>query len=104
MTEVEVSLSGRLTINEAEEQQQEWVRQLAECEQLIINICELTVVDVTGLQLLIALRRSAKQAGKTVRLAQPPEGALLAALVKAGFRQADDQESAGNRDRFWWGG
>ncbi|MDQ5908207.1 MAG: hypothetical protein QG599_298 [Pseudomonadota bacterium] len=103
MTEVEVLLSGRLIINEAGEWREEWVNRLAECEQLIVDTRELTAVDVAGLQLLIALRRSARQAGKSIRFARPPEGALLAALIRAGFREPDDQEPTGNRDRFWWG-
>lgn len=103
MTETEVSLSGRLTINEAEAWREKWINRLAEYEQILVDTRELTAVDAAGLQLLIALRRSARQAGKSIRFARPPEGALLAALIRAGFRGPDDQESTGNRDRFWWG-
>ena len=103
MTEIEVLLSGRLTINEAKAWREEWINRLAECEQLVVDARELAAVDTAGLQLLIALRRSAEQAGKQVRLAAPPAGALLTALAKAGFRGVDEAEPAKNRDPFWWG-
>jgi len=97
-------LSGRLTINEAEALRDVLVGWLAEGRDLRLETRDLEAVDVAGLQLLIAVRRSAERAGKAVRLASAPEGALLAALVAAGFRPADDGgQPDANQDGFWWG-
>ncbi|MBF0563088.1 MAG: STAS domain-containing protein [Alphaproteobacteria bacterium] len=100
----QVALSGRLTINEAETVRDDLLRGLAGCRRLTLDTAELDAVDVAGLQLLIAARRSAAQTGKSLRLAAEPEGALLAALIAAGFRVAGDtgQPDAG-QDAFWWG-
>jgi len=99
-----LALAGRLTINEAEAVRDAWVGALAGCRELVIDAGDLEAVDVAGLQLLIALRRSAGRAGKTVRLAGPPAGALLAALVAAGLRsESENGAPAPGRDGFWWG-
>lgn len=97
-------LAGRLTINEADARRDELAGCLAECDRLTVDTGGVEAVDVTGLQLLIALRRSAAQGGKTVILAPPPGGALLEALVSAGFRRPDDGAAPGaEQDGFWWG-
>ena len=71
---------------------------------MTLDLAGLEAVDVAGLQLVLAARRSAGQSGKTLRLAAAPAGALLAALVSAGFRSAGDEGAAtAGRDGFWWG-
>ena len=97
-----MALSGRLTINEAEMVRDKLLRGLAGCRQLILATDRLDVVDVAGLQLLIAARWSAERAGKAVRLAAAPDGAFLSALIAAGFRSAaDDGGRDVSRDSFW---
>ncbi len=103
-----LALSGRLTINEAERVRDELLRALAGCGRLSLNTADLETVDAAGLQLLIAARRSAGLAGKSLRLVPAPAGALLAALVAAGFRPAGgegrpDGQPDVNQDGFWWG-
>ncbi len=97
-------LPGRLTINEAGALRDILAGWLAEGPDLALDPRGVEAADTAGLQLLIALRRSAGQAGKTVRLAGPPQGALLTALVAAGFRTAaDGPEPSAGQDGFWWG-
>ena len=97
-------LSGRLTINEAETVRDELRRDLAGCRRLTLETAALEAVDVTGLQLVISARRSAGRAGKALRLAAAPGGALLAALIAGGFRSpGDDGGPDAGQDGFWWG-
>ena len=99
-----LALSGRLTIVEAETVREGLVQALAGCQSLSLETAGLEAVDVAGLQLLIAARRSAERAGKSVRLAAAAEGALLTALIGAGFRaEGDSGRPDAGRDDFWWG-
>ena len=99
-----ITLSGRLTINEADTLRDALLRALSGCRRLTIETAEIETVDVTGLQLLISARVSAERAGKSLRLATEPKGALLAALVSAGFRSAGDAAPTNReQDGFWWG-
>jgi ABC-type transporter Mla MlaB component len=54
-------------------------------------------VDLSFIQLLLAARRSAQQAGKQLTLAAPADGALLAALEQGAFLPP------GAADPFWSG-
>ncbi len=98
-----LALTGRLTIHEADARRDELSRALAGSQHLSLDTTGLEAVDVAGLQLLIALRRSAEKAGKTLRLATAPGEALLTALIAAGFRSAGDgARPDASQDNFWW--
>ena len=107
ITEIEdgrMALNGRLTINEAETVRDQLLRGLAGCRRLTLDAHDLEAVDVSGLQLLLSARRSAGLAGKGLRLAAAPEGALLGALVAGGFRSPGDAGGPeAGQDGFWWG-
>ncbi len=96
-------LTGRLTVLEAEDRRVELLTALVGADRIELDGSGLEAVDVAGLQLLIAMRHSAEQAGKAVRLAGPPEGALRLALTAAGFMEETGGEAAGSYDRFWRG-
>jgi ABC-type transporter Mla MlaB component len=99
-----VVLTGRLTVQEAGERRAEFLAMLGRAGRIELETGGLDAVDVAGIQALIAFRQSAERAGKAVRLARAPEGALRQALVAAGFSAAGpggDAETAG--DRFWLG-
>ena len=98
-----LALVGRLTLREAEERRAEFLSVLAESDPIELDCSNLDVVDVAGLQLLIALRHSAERAGTAVRLARPPEGALRSALVAAGFVEEGNGKAIVSHDRFWRG-
>jgi|GEM_PF-4437423 len=80
-----VALTGQLTINEADTRRTELAASLSSSAELMLDVGGLDDVDIAGLQLLIALRRSGERAGKLVALTARAEGALLAALTAAGF-------------------
>ncbi len=98
-----LALTGRLTLREAEERRAEFLSVLAGADPIELDCSGLDVVDAAGLQLLIALRHSAERAGKAVRLARSPEGALRAALVTAGFVEGGSGKAIVSHDRFWRG-
>ena len=93
-------LTGRLTIAEAEDRRADFVTLLSRTASLELDTGGLEAVDAAGLQLLIALRRSAVAKGKAVRLAAPPDGAALVALVAAGLCESGGIAAA---DEFWLG-
>ncbi len=97
-------LTGGLTVREVEDRRSEFLAFLAGADRIEVESRGLSMVDVAGLQALIALRLSAEKAGKKVRLASPPEGALLQALIAAGFWVAGTGgEAVVAHDRFWRG-
>ena len=99
-----MALSGRLTIVEAEAVREGLAEVLAGCQSLSLETAGLEAVDVAGLQLLIAARRSAERAGKSLRLAATAEGALLTALIGAGLRtESNSGRPDAGQDGFWWG-
>jgi anti-anti-sigma regulatory factor len=77
---------------------------------VLIDCAGADEVDVSFIQLLIAARRAAQRNGKQLRLAAPPEGALQAALTRAGFifpgagGSADGSaaDSAGDHEDIWF--
>lgn len=79
-------LTGRWTINEAEERRIELLAELLRSGRLVLDTGGIEAIDVVGLQLLVALRTSTDRAGGSLCFATPPEGVLLAALRTAGFR------------------
>lgn len=60
----------------------------------------LTSIDVSILQLLVAARKSALAAGKTLILRAPADGPLHRLLVQAGFVGADGQPKT-PEGKFW---
>jgi ABC-type transporter Mla MlaB component len=57
-------------------------------------------VDLSFIQLLLAARKSAAMAGRTIRIAPPATGALLQALERSGVLGAQTGGDAAER-RFW---
>jgi len=80
-----VHLNEHLTINEVEFHQPEFIDALAQADHLLLDPSNLGAVDIAGIQLLVALRTSAVQAGKTLQWATAPKGALRATLITSGL-------------------
>jgi len=57
--------------------------------EIIVATDELTSIDVTILQLLVAARTSALASGKTLTLRASPDGVLHRLLVQTGFVGSD---------------
>lgn len=99
-----IELSGRLTINEVDEIKKVLIDAFGGAGGLCLDASGLESVDAAGVQLLVALRHSAHQAGKSIRFGAPPAGALLEALVRVGFRSdGDDTGPRAGQDSLWWG-
>jgi anti-anti-sigma regulatory factor len=62
---------------------------LANHNNVAVDASKAASIDVTILQLLVAARKSALAAGKSLRLHAPAEGVLRQALTKTGFVSAD---------------
>jgi ABC-type transporter Mla MlaB component len=78
-------LEGELTIRTIEALQTTLRDLVAEHACATIDASGATQVDVSFVQLVLAARRSAAAAGKTIALAAPASGALRDALVRGGF-------------------
>lgn len=63
-----VTLDGELTIYTAQAIQTKLGKQLAECRSLDLNLQGVTELDTAGVQVLIAAKRAAQQAGKVFSL------------------------------------
>jgi|GEM_PF-961109 len=80
-----IAFSGSLTIRNAEAVRERLTAALAEGGRVVVDCTEAKEVDITFIQLLIAARRSAAQAGGDLVLARAAEGALLEALQRGGY-------------------
>jgi ABC-type transporter Mla MlaB component len=76
---------------------------------LAIDCSAATEIDLTFVQLLVAIRVSAQRLGGTVSLASAPDGALLDTLTRGGFRAVRETNGTGgsvdaNAAAFWFAG
>lgn len=62
---------------------------LANHSNVAVDVSKTASIDVTILQLLVAARKTALAAGKSLRLHAPAEGVLRQALINTGFVSAD---------------
>jgi anti-anti-sigma regulatory factor len=96
-------LTGALTIRTAEVACATLQETFTRHSSILIDCTGTDEVDLSFIQLLIAARASAHRLGDTVALAEHPNGALLDALTRAGFRVATENHSE-NRKTFWFEG
>ena len=92
-----VRLYGSQTIREAEVTRQALCDALATEQSVALDCDAIEEADLAFLQLILAARKSAKQAGKSLALTAPATGTLLATLDSAGIRPEGDY-------RFWFEG
>lgn len=89
-----------VTLRSAVEIRTEMLSHLRPGTSLTLDCSALAEADLSLVQLVIALRKSAVERGATVALKEPASGALLQLLVRSGFVTAP----AGNPetdDAFW---
>lgn len=92
-----LAIDGALTIRTAGEATQRLRKHFKRHAKIEIDAAGVTEIDVSGIQLLLAVRASALKAGKALTVAQPLPEPLRAALQQGGFLAADGGES------FWLG-
>ena len=90
---------GDVSIRAAEATRQRLREALGANDSLEIDFADVEEVDLTFLQLLLSAQLSGQRDGKRVFLSRPAEGAVRAALLRAGFLGEQDRSSAGYR--FW---
>lgn len=71
-----VTLDGELTIYTAQAIQAKLKKPLGECNSLELNLQGVTELDSAGVQVLIAAKRAARAAGKTLSLCQHSEAVV----------------------------
>jgi ABC-type transporter Mla MlaB component len=97
------ALSGVLTMRAVEEIHTKLREALAAHQVVELDCTEASEVDLGFVQLLVAARSSARHAGKSITLAARPEGALLDALTRGGFRITAEERLEGPQG-FWFEG
>jgi anti-anti-sigma factor len=80
-----IHLEGAIDISSAAELKAALVRALETAQELDVSFAAATELDVTGVQLLWAAERAAKQRGLGFSIAEPPEP-ICRLLTTAGLR------------------
>ncbi len=91
-----VTFQGAMTIRNAATTLKALGAALTGSDRVTVDCSAVEEVDLTFIQILLASCRGAALAGKTLRLASPPAGALLDILVRGGFVGGAPDER-----RFW---
>ncbi len=92
-----VKLGGRIDIRSIHESFEQIKSAAASESGLQIDLTEVTDVDLTFLQLMESLRRSALEAGTALRLCHPAGEPIRETLQRAGFLSDPPDE----RTLFW---
>jgi anti-anti-sigma regulatory factor len=92
-----VALHGTLGLREAAGLTEQLAEALAAHARVVVDATALDGADIALVQVLAAARRTAADAGRSLRLVAPPGGILAQLLARAGL--AAPEGSAG--DRFW---
>jgi anti-anti-sigma regulatory factor len=94
-----VALDGTLTMRTVEATYAKLLEAAGQAA-LEIDVSGATEIDLSLVQLILAARATAREAGTTVRLAQPAAGPLLDALQRGGFLSTG-AEAATDDQAFW---
>ncbi|MDO8608639.1 MAG: STAS domain-containing protein [Phaeospirillum sp.] len=94
---VVIDFSGAATIRHADEIAGRLKQALSSSDRIEVDCTAVTEVDIAFIQLILAARKTAEAAGKTLTLSAPAVGALLEALTICGTQD-------GPRAQFWLGG
>lgn len=84
-TTFKIALDGNLGLRDVTALTEQFREALAKHPGIVVTSAGLTGIDITVLQLLVAARKSALAAGKTLTLEAPEGGVLAQFLIKAGF-------------------
>jgi ABC-type transporter Mla MlaB component len=97
-----LALDGALTIRTAEAVSAKLLDAVNQHSSLSVDCSDVTEVDLSFIQLLIAARVSAQSLQKSVVLGGRPEGALLDTLTRGGYRVAEEAQQG--KAVFWFSG
>src|SRR5262249_24391606 len=93
-------LTGSLTVREIQLVHARLAAALHQYPSVTIDCTAATAVDRSFIQLVLAARKSAAGAGKTITLARPADGALGNALALAGLIASGDGAPVPGQE-FW---
>jgi len=82
----QLEIIGEMSIYEAAELKEQLLNALEDCQDLEINLAQVSEIDTVGFQLLVLAKREAEQAEKTLQLVAHSEAALE---VIETYRMAD---------------
>ncbi|WP_040620694.1 STAS domain-containing protein [Rhodovulum sp. PH10] len=89
-----VELDGAQIVRTIQTSHGKLIAALAQHDAIEVSLAGTSEFDLSLMQLLIAARRSAAKAGKTLCLTSPADGALKDALARAGFLAGDAEDRA----------
>jgi ABC-type transporter Mla MlaB component len=95
-----VVLEGAVTLRTIDSTHAALRDALTKHAKIDIDCAKATEIDLGVIQLLLAARKSAEAAGKTLALCAPADGALREALVRGGFLPSPP-DSPASADSFW---
>src|SRR5215217_3150672 len=95
-----IALDGTIGLRDVTALTAQFREALAKHSDIVVTTNGLTGIDITVLQLLVAARKSAMAAGKSLALEAPAAPALELVLVKAGFLSATGEATTPDGD-FW---
>ncbi len=95
-----LTLSGRQTIREAAATHAALLSALQVNGDIILACDDITEVDLSFIQMILAARRSATESGRKLTLRQPADGALRQALIAGGLIS---EGALPSRDPAEWG-
>jgi ABC-type transporter Mla MlaB component len=93
-------LSGSLTVRDIQLVHARIAAALHQYPSVTLDCAAANAVDLSFIQLVLAARKSAAAAGKTLALARPAEGALRDALKLAGLIASGEDAAVAGQD-FW---
>jgi anti-anti-sigma regulatory factor len=85
-----VTLAGAQTIREAVPTHAALLEALRQPADVLLNCTDVTDIDLSFIQIILAARRTAGESGRRLGLTQPPGGALADALKRGGFLNESD--------------
>jgi anti-anti-sigma factor len=97
-----IRLDGALTVRSVETVHADLAAALEQHAMVIVDCSAATEIDLSAIQLLLAARRTAQRADKTLMLAGTDNAVLRTALLRGGFMPTEP-DAVGPDTEFWLG-
>jgi anti-anti-sigma factor len=85
---VQIKVKGEITVQHANEVKQKLTETLPGEGSFLLSLREVSAIDVSAFQLLMALKYSLKANGRQLTISWPESETLQNLLTKTGFKQA----------------
>jgi anti-anti-sigma regulatory factor len=94
-----VAMTGALTVRNAEHIHQRLLQAVRDHHDVVLDCANASEIDLSFIQLVLAARKSAAAAGKTLSVAAPTTDLLADTLRRAGVLDTADAPAA---DQLFW--